>query len=125
MSRTSVPARQPAVLPIFLETYMQTIDSPGDEVARHHDTLALRVRYLPVPKPYVEPKARETETLAELKARVLTHFGLVEGQANGGHKEYAFSADGVIQTNLGVTLGALAAGKHTLELNLLEQFVQG
>ena len=104
---------------------MQTIESRGDELVSRHDTLALRVRYLPVPKPYVEPKAQESETLAELKTRMLMHFGLVEGEANGGRKEYAFAAGGLIQTNLGTTLATLAAGKQTLELNLLEQFIQG
>lgn len=104
---------------------MQTIESQGDDLALRHDTLVLRVRYLPVPKPYIEPKARGEETLAELKVRMLTHFGLVEGEANGGRKEYAFAAHGLIQTNLGETLATLAAGKQNLELNLLEQFIQG
>lgn len=104
---------------------MQTIESRGDELAPRHATLVLRVRYLPVPTPYVEPKAQESETLGELKTRMLTHFGLAEGEANGGRKEYAFTAGGIIQTNLGETLATLAAGKQTLELNLLEQFIQG
>ena len=104
---------------------MHTIESQGDDLALRHDTPVLRVRYLPVPKPYVEPKTRGAETLSELKLLMLTHFGLVEGEANGGRKEYAFAAHGLIQTNLGETLAALAAGKQNLELNLLEQFIQG
>ncbi|GEM_PF-1731090 len=104
---------------------MNAIVSGGDEVARHHTTLALRVRYLAVPQPYVEAKAAETETLAQVKSQVLSHFGLAEGDANGGRKEYALALGGVIQTDLSATIGALAAGKQTLELNLLEQFIQG
>ena len=104
---------------------MQTIESQGEVLARRHDTLVLRVRYLPTPKPYIESKARGEETLAELKVRMLQQFGLVEGEANGGRKEYAFAAHGLIQSNLGETLATLAAGKQTLELNLLEQFIQG
>lgn len=104
---------------------MQTIDTAGDAVAHHHGTLALRVRYLASPKPYVQARAPQTETLATLKPVVLKHFGLVEGPVDGGRKEYAFSAHGVIQSNLEVTLGHLAQGKHELELKLLEQFIQG
>ena len=104
---------------------MQKIESRGDDVALRHDTLVLRVRYLPIPRPYVESKARGEETLAGLKVRMLTHFGLVEGEANGGRKEYALAAHGLVQSNLAETLATLAAGKQTLELNLLEQFIQG
>lgn len=104
---------------------MQTIQTAGDDVAHHHDTLVLHVRYLASPKPYVDPKARLTETLGALKPVVLKHFGLVEGPVDGGRKEYAFSAHGVIQSDMAKTLGSLAQGKHQLELKLLEQFVQG
>ena len=62
---------------------------------------------------------------ATLKPVVLKYFGLVEGAVDGGRKEYAFSAHGVIQSNPGETLGSLAQGKHELELKLLEQFIQG
>ncbi len=104
---------------------MNRHETAGDAVAHHHDTLALRVRYLASPKPYVQSKAPQTETLATLKPVVLKHFGLVEGAVDGGRKEYAFSAHGVIQSNLEETLGHLAQGKHELELKLLEQFIQG
>lgn len=104
---------------------MDIVQYEGDEVARHHDTLALRVRYLASPKPYVEAKVPLSETLATLKPVVLDHFGLVEGPVDGGRKEYAFAAHGVIQSNLDETLGNLAQGEHELELKLLEQFIQG
>lgn len=104
---------------------MQTVQTAGDDVAHHHDTLILHVRYLASPKPYVDPKALLTETLGALKPVLLNYFGLVEGPVDGGRKEYALSAHGVIQSNMAETLGNLAQGKHQLELKLLEQFIQG
>lgn len=104
---------------------MNIVEPSSEELARPHGTLALRVRYLASPRPYVEPRAPLTETLATLKPKVLQFFGLVEGDVEGGRKEYAFSAHGVIQSNLAETLGHLAHGKHELEMKLLEQFIQG
>jgi hypothetical protein len=60
---------------------MNIVETASEELARPHDTLALRVRYLASPKPYVEPRAALTETLATLKPKVLHFFGLVEGDA--------------------------------------------
>lgn len=104
---------------------MNIVETSSEELARPHGTLALRVRYLASPRPYLEPRAPLTETLATLKPKVLTFFGLMEGEVEGGRKEYAFSAHGAIQSNLAETLGQLAHGKHELELKLLEQFIQG
>jgi hypothetical protein len=104
---------------------MQAVQSAGDDVAHHHDTLVLHVRYLASQKLYSDPKAPPAETLGTLKPVVLNFFGLVEGPVDGGRKEYAFSANGVIQSNLAETLANLAQGKHELELKLLEQFIQG
>ncbi len=104
---------------------MHPTQTEGDEVAHRIKTLVLRVRYLASPKPFVDPKAEPATTLALLKPKMLAHFGLTEGDANGGRKEYAFAAHGVIQSNLSITLGELAHGKHELELKLLEQFIQG
>jgi len=104
---------------------MNSTEIPGDEIARPLDALLLRVRYLASPRPYVEPRVNDAETLAALKPRVLEHFGLAEGDVNGGRKEYVFADDGVVQTNLNVTIGELSDGKRTLLLTLLEQFVQG
>ncbi len=104
---------------------MNSTEIMGDELARPLAALILRVRYLASPRPYVEPRVDDGETLAALKPRVLQHFGLAEGDVNGGRKEYVFADDGVIQTNLNVTIGDLSDGKRTLLLTLLEQFVQG
>jgi len=40
-------------------------------------------------------------------------------------KQYAFSFDGTILTDLNVTLASLAGNKHRVDLTLVEQFVQG
>lgn len=104
---------------------MNIVEPSSEELARPLGTLALRVRYLASRRPYVEARAPLTETLATLKPKVLHFFGLVEGDVAGGRKEYAFSAHGVIQSNLAETLGHLAQGKRELELTLLEQFIQG
>lgn len=104
---------------------MNSTEITGDELARPHTALLLRVRYLASPRPYVEPSVDDGETLAALKPRVLQYFGLAEGDLNGGRKEYVFADDGVIQTNLNVTVGELSGGRRTLLLTLLEQFVQG
>jgi len=104
---------------------MNIVEPSSEEIAHPHGTLALRVRYLASPKPYVEPRAQLNETLATLKPKALHFFGLKEGEADGGRKEYAFSAQGVIQSNQEATLGHLAQGKRELELKLLEQFIQG
>lgn len=98
--------------------------TPG-ESAPHHDTLVIQVRYLAASQPYVDPKAHGTETVSQLKPRVLEHFELVEGDFDGGRKQYAFSVDGVMLTDLNVSLASIAKGKHRVELTLLEQFIQG
>ena len=40
-------------------------------------------------------------------------------------KTYFFAHDGVVQTDLSLTLGTLAEGKEELKLDLIERFEQG
>jgi hypothetical protein len=98
---------------------------PAVEQMGHHESLNVKVRYAAVAKPYEDPSAESTESLAILKHRVLDHFGLVEGDVDGGRKEYVLTYQGEQQTDLSVTLGKLAEGKHHLEMNLIEHFIQG
>ncbi len=86
-----------------------------------HEFLILHVRYLGAHRQFVDDGALPTETLAELKPRVLDFFTLSEQ----GGKTYTFSHDDVPLTNMSETLGKLAAGKHELKLKLVEQFEQG
>ena len=104
---------------------MNTKDNGGDAVEHKNDELLVQVRYLAVHQPYVEPHAAVTGTLVQLKARTLTHFGLMEGDADGGRKTYSLSLAGETLTDMNVTLGSLADGKHRLEFTLVEQFIQG
>ena len=60
-----------------------TIQTPGD-AAHHHNPLVVQVRYLAASRPYIEPQANGEETVAQLKPRVLTFFGLAEGDVDGG-----------------------------------------
>jgi hypothetical protein len=103
---------------------MNTIASSSEQNA-HHETLNVKVRYAASGKPYVDPKASPDETLATLKQQVLQFFGLVEGEVDGGRKEYILTYQGVQQTDLSIRLGLLAQGEHHLEMNLIEQFIQG
>ena len=93
--------------------------------AAHQKALVVRVRYITVRNQFVDPHDRQEETLAALKPRVLEFFKLLEGSIDGGTKTYHFALDGVVQTNLDVTLGSLAHGKHELKFDLIERFEQG
>ncbi len=86
-----------------------------------HEFLVLHVRYLGVHHLFVDDGAPPTETLAQLKPRVLDYFRLSET----GGKTYSFSHDGKGLTNLSTTLGDVSEGKHELTLKLVEQFEQG
>lgn len=104
---------------------MNMKENDGDAVDKKVGELLVQVRYLAVHQPYVEPHAAATDTLGQLKQRALAHFELVEGNADGGQKTYLFSLAGETLTNMDVTLGSLANGKHRLEFTLVEQFIQG
>ena len=85
------------------------------------ESLIFDVRYLGAKKHYVDPHASATATLAQVKPKVLAFFGLKETP----EKVYVFSQDGTPITDLSITLGQLAHGKHELKLDLVEQLVQG
>lgn len=89
------------------------------------NTIVLRVRYAPVKKPYVDPDAELTMTLAEVKATVLEQFQLTEGAVEGGAKTYQLSYEDIVQSNLGITLNELDTYGKQLDLLLVEQFIQG
>lgn len=84
-------------------------------------TITVMVKYITSSKKFVDSHARKNEALATLKPQALDFFTLVEDDA----KTYQFSLDGVVQTNLAVTLGSLAGDKHELKLNLTEVLKQG
>lgn len=86
--------------------------------------LNVRVRYLAARNPFVDNVDAQVK-LNDFKPTVLQFFGLAEGAANGGTKVYNFALNGIVQTDLQSTLGGLAASKHELKLDLIEQFQQG
>jgi hypothetical protein len=90
-------------------------------IALNTESLVLDVRYLGAKKHYVDPHASTAASLAQEKPKVLNFFSLKETP----EKIYVFSQDGTPITNLSVTLGQLAQGKHELKLDLVEQLVQG
>ena len=102
---------------------MHTEVQQGSQAA--HNTLVVMVRYITSRKQFVDPQARQEETISALKPRVLDFFELVEGSVEGGTKTYQFALEGIVQTNLEATLGSLANGKHELKLDLIERFEQG
>jgi hypothetical protein len=101
------------------------VQTHGERHPAPHQTVDVRVRYLGARRPFEDPNAPAKETLAELKPRVLDFFKLKEGPVDGGIKVYVFAMDGVVLTDLNVTLGALAKGHHEVKLDLLERFEQG
>ena len=90
---------------------------------KEHD-LNVQVRYVAVAAPFVDKVAPEL-TLATFKPTVLTHFGLVEGNVDGGSKVYNFTFNKTVLTDLSVTLGSLAGGDRQVKLGLVEQLIQG
>lgn len=104
---------------------MDNQNPKGDKAAPHKDSLVVKVRYIAAKKQFVDPQASEQETLAELKPRVLSFFGLVEGSVDGGTKTYQYVLNGVVLTDLSATLGSHAKGKHEIDFDLVERFEQG
>jgi hypothetical protein len=101
-----------------------TTENKEGHKAEHH-TIAVRVRYIGAHKPFIDSHAKLDETLAALKQRALSFFGLVEGSVENGIKVYSFAHDGIELTNLSQTLGQLSTEGHEIKLDLLEQFEQG
>lgn len=102
---------------------MTTEIHEGHKAEQH--SIAVRVRYIGAQTPYIDAHAKPDETLAVLKQRVLSFFGLVEGSVENGTKMYVFAHNSVELTNLSQTLGQLVTEGHEIKLDLLEQFEQG
>lgn len=89
------------------------------------EKINVNVTYPASGKPFQEKDAAPTETLATLKAQVLTYFGLKEGEEGGNQVTYVLFKGKERLEDLSVTLQALAGDAQALSLKLSQQIVQG
>lgn len=89
-------------------------------MAEHDHQIKVSVHYIAATKPY-QADVSPTETLATLKANVLTFFGLVEE----GNKTFKLFHNKTELSNLNETVGQVAGDKKELKLNLEEFITQG
>ncbi len=83
------------------------------------------VHYLAAEQPFKE-QAPPDETVGQLKAQVLTAFGLTEGSTPDGNTvTYTLYHDKTPLENMGQTLGELAGHQHVLQLKLVQEIIQG
>lgn len=88
-------------------------------------TLNVTVTYPAAGKPFQDKSASPAETVGSLKARVLTKFGLKEGEESGNQVSYVLVRGKERLEDLTVTLAALAGEAGALSLKLSQQIVQG
>ncbi len=89
------------------------------------DTLHVVVHYPAAKEPFKDEHANPSETVSSLKARVLTAFGLSEGQQGQQTFTYTLYHNKTPLENLNQTLGEIAGGQPTLQLKLSQQITQG
>lgn len=91
----------------------------------HHDKLHVVVHYPAAEEPFKD-EAERTETVGQLKVRVLSAFGLVEGQLPDGNiAAYTLYDHKTPLENLNQTLGEIAGEQKVLQLKLSQQITQG
>lgn len=89
-------------------------------------TLQVIVHYVAAEEPFKDKDADRNETVGQLKQRVLTEFGLVEGQTPDGNiTTYTIYHHKTAVENMAQTLGDLAGDDKTLQLRLVQQITQG
>lgn len=89
-------------------------------------TLHVVVHYVAAEEPFKDKDADRNETVGQLKQRVLSEFGLTEGQAPDGNiTTYTLHHHKTALENMGQTLGDLAGDDKTLQLRLVQQIIQG
>lgn len=87
--------------------------------------LRVVVHYSAAAEPFHEEAERE-ETVGQLKSRVLTAFGLTEGQTPDGNTiVYTLFDHKTPLENLSQKLGDIVGDKTELQLKLSQQIVQG
>lgn len=88
--------------------------------------LKVVVHYMGAGEPFRDEGADGTETVGQLKTRVLTFFGLVEGQTPEGNiVSYTLYHRKDPLENPNTTLAEVSGDNRVLELKLSQQIVQG
>jgi hypothetical protein len=93
---------------------------------QHRSDVHVKVVYAPAADKFNDPHVKPTETVGQLKARVLDFFKLKEGpRPDGSVATYTLYQGKTLLEDMAQTIGAIAHGEHTLDLKLAEQIVQG
>jgi len=88
--------------------------------------LLVVVHYPPAAEPFRQADVPPAETVGQLKARVLTAFGLKEGsQPDGSNVTYTLYLRKTPLENMAETLETLAGHDEELHLKLAQQITQG
>lgn len=92
----------------------------------HHDNKLQVVVHYPAAEEPFKDEAERSETVGQLKARILIAFGLVEGQLPDGNiAAYTLYHHKTPLDNLNQTLGEIAGEQKVLQLKLSQQITQG
>ncbi len=84
------------------------------------------VHYPAAEQPFKDEHAKRSETAGHLKTRVLTAFGLIEGQGpNNTTISYTLHHGKAVLENMDQTLGDIAGDQKVLQLKLSQQITQG
>jgi lipopolysaccharide biosynthesis glycosyltransferase len=98
----------------------------SDVAKKHKTSINVVVHYVAAEKPFHDKNANHSETVGQLKQRVLTEFGLTEGQTPDGNiTTYQLYHLKSLIENMGQTLGDLAGDDKALQLKLVQQIIQG
>jgi len=89
-----------------------------------NENLKVNVRYPAAAQPFHSEETRG-QTVGGLKTKVLTAFGLQEGQTAAGTVTCTLYHDKQPLEDLNQTLGAIAGPHKTLELKLAQTITQG
>jgi len=91
----------------------------------HEGHIRLTATYLPARKPF-QDDFPESATVGDVKAAILTGFGVSEGPAPGGGQIVfqLFDSEGEL-TDMSRTIADVAAPGRHAKLNLVKQIIQG
>lgn len=88
--------------------------------------IKVMVHYVAAGEPFKDDHADPSETIGHLKSRVLTAFGLSEGQTpDGNTATFTLYHDKQPLDNMNQTLGDIAGSHKVLQLRLVQQITQG